>query len=187
MRVLPARRLGSEEAAERLSVGRRRLLPIGPNGAPAVAQPFLIRVAVLGDDCGEAIWMPNGEAEADGRTIVEDVDREAMEADHLGEAIDDVCDILECVDEGAPRRHVGLPKPGQVGSDEAKLVRELRGEIAKHVAGGGKAVQQEDRWRVLRPSLAVENADAVDIHLLVRNHAHEKSVALVTAVCYARY
>lgn len=32
MRVLPARRLGSEEAAERLSVGRRRLLPIGPNG-----------------------------------------------------------------------------------------------------------------------------------------------------------
>src|SRR5439155_25052119 len=41
VRVLPKRGLGSEEAAERLSVGRRRLLPIGPNWVPAVAQPFL--------------------------------------------------------------------------------------------------------------------------------------------------
>ena len=60
--VLPARRLGSEKATERLSVGWRRVSPIGPNRVPAVAQPFLIGVAVLGDDCKEAIRMPNGEA-----------------------------------------------------------------------------------------------------------------------------
>ena len=30
--------------------------------------------------------MPNGEAEPDWRAIVEDVDREAIEADHLGQA-----------------------------------------------------------------------------------------------------
>src|SRR5262249_8993111 len=35
VRVLPARRLRNEEAAERFAVGRRRLLPIGPNGIPA--------------------------------------------------------------------------------------------------------------------------------------------------------
>ncbi len=98
-----------------------------------------------------------------------------MEADHLGEAIDDVRDILECVDEGAPRRHVGLPKPRQVGSDEAKPVRELRDEIAKHVAGGGKAVQQEDRWRVLRAGFAIEYFYAVDIHLPVSDCTHGNS------------
>src|SRR4029079_3317589 len=65
VRVLPARRLGSEEAAERLSVSPRRFLPIGPNGTPAVAQPFLIGVAVLGDDGSDAIRMPKGEPEAD--------------------------------------------------------------------------------------------------------------------------
>src|SRR5258705_168571 len=169
VRVLPARRPGSEEAAKRLSVGRRRLLPIGANGVPAATPPFLIGVAVLGDDCGEAIRMANCEAEADGCAIIEDVDREAMEAHHLGKAIDDVRDILERVSECAPRRHVRLPKPWQVGSDQAKPVRELRDEIAEHVAGGGKAVQQQDRWRILRPGFAIEYFDAVDIHLSVRD------------------
>src|SRR5437667_4192128 len=77
VRVLPTRRVGREEAAERLSVDRRRLLPIGPYGVPAVAQPFLIGVTVLGDDCGEAVRMSSGEAEADGRAIVKYVDRKA--------------------------------------------------------------------------------------------------------------
>src|SRR5262245_12876636 len=48
--VLPARRLGSEEATERLSVGGRRVSPIGPNGVLGVAQPFLIGVYVMGLD-----------------------------------------------------------------------------------------------------------------------------------------
>ena len=51
-------------------------------------------------------------------------------------------------------------------------------DIAEHVAGGRKAVQQEDHWLALRPGLAVENADTVDIHLLLRDHAHEKSSPL---------
>ena len=111
--------------------------------------------------------MPNGEAKAHRRAIVEDVDRETRETDHLGEAVDDLRNILERVSEGAARRHVGLAKRRQIGSNEVKPVRELRDEFAEHVAGGWKAVQQKDRWRVLRPGLAVENADAVDIHLLV--------------------
>src|SRR5882724_830992 len=144
MCVLPARRLGRDEASERVSVCLRRFLPISPNGIPAVAQPFLIGVAVLRDDCSDTIRVPNGEAEANGCAIVEDVDRETSETDHLRETIDDVCDILERVSERAARRHFGLAKRWQIGSNEVKPVCELRDEIAKHVARGGKAVQQED-------------------------------------------
>src|SRR6185295_1826766 len=75
--------------------------------------------------------------------------------------------------------HVGLPKRRQVGSDEAEPVRELRDEIAEHVASGGKAVQQQNRWRVLRPSLAVEDLDAVDIDLPERNRAHGKLLSSI--------
>src|SRR5262245_48966000 len=102
MCVFPAGRLGIEKTAERLSVGLRGVLPIGTNGIPAFAQTFLIGIAILGDDCGEAIWMPNGNAEADRGSIVEDVYRESLKADHLGEAGDNVCDIFERVAEGAP-------------------------------------------------------------------------------------
>src|SRR5262245_6450012 len=70
MRVLPARRVGREEGAERGSVGLRRLLPISANGIPAIAEPFLVGVAVLGDDCSDTVRVPNGEAEAHRRAIV---------------------------------------------------------------------------------------------------------------------
>src|SRR5579871_2251551 len=103
--------------------------------------------------------MPNGEAEADWCAIVEDIHGEAMEADHIGEAIDDVRDVLERITEGAPRRHVRLPKRWQVGRDQVKPVRELRHQIAEHVAGGGEAVQEQDCGRVLRPGLAIEYPD----------------------------
>src|SRR5262249_46303534 len=116
--------------------------------------------------------MSNGKAKAHGCAIVEDVHRETRETDYLGEAIDDVRDILKRVSESAGRRHVGLSKTGQIGSDEAKPVGQLRDEIAEHVAGGGKAVQQKNCWRVIRASLAVENADAVDIDLPVCDRAH---------------
>src|SRR5262249_48899811 len=39
----------------------------------------------------------------------------------------------------------------------------------------GKAVQQQDGWRVLRPGFAIEDLDAVDIHFPKRNRAHRKS------------
>src|SRR6266436_4465520 len=131
-------------------------------GFQPALRPFLISVAVLGDECGDAIRMPNGETEPDGCAIVEDVHREAMETDYFGKPIDDIRNILERVRKGVARRHVGLPKARQVGSDEAKSVRELRDEITEHVAGGRKAMQQQDRWRVLRPRFPIEDLDAVE-------------------------
>jgi hypothetical protein len=102
-----------------------------------------------------------------------------MEADHFREPFDDVGNILERVGKGAARRHVGLPKAWQVGSDEMKPARELRDEITEHVAGRWKAMQQQNRWRVLRSSLPIEDLDAVDIDLAEVDSAHGKSFSCV--------
>ena len=56
-----------------------------------------------------------------------------------------------------------------------KPVRELRDEITEHVAGRWKAMQQQNRWSVLRPRLPIEDFDAVDIDLAEADSAQGKS------------
>ena len=86
--------------------------------------------------------------EARRRAVVEDVDRKAIEADHLGEAVDDLGDVVEGVGELAARRHVGLAEAGQIGRDDVKAIGKKRDEVAEHVARAREAVQQQQRRRV---------------------------------------
>ena len=154
---------GVEEGAQRLAVCLRRVLPIGPDRIPAVAQPFLIGVAVLRDDRGDALGMLYREPESGRRAIVEDIDRKAIEADHLGEAVDDAGDVVERVGEFVARRHVRLAEAGQIGRDDVEAIREQRDQITEHVAGARKAMQQQQLRRIRRPGLAIEDLEAVHI------------------------
>lgn len=103
-----------------------------------------------------------GDPETGRRAIVEDVDREALQADHLGEAIDDICDMVEGVGEVAGGRHVRLAEPRQVRRDDMEAVRQERNEIAEHMSRTREAVQQEQRWRFGWAGLAIEDIQAVD-------------------------
>jgi hypothetical protein len=53
-----------------------------------------------------ALRMSKGEAEADRRAVIEDVDRISLEADGLGEGIDDLGQIIEGVFELRPTRGI---------------------------------------------------------------------------------
>ena len=48
--VLPLGRIKRQERAERLTIGRCRLLPIKLDRRPSVTKPFLVGIAVLRDD-----------------------------------------------------------------------------------------------------------------------------------------
>ena len=78
VRVLPVGRLRREEGAERFSVRLRRMLPVGPDRGPAVAETLLVGVAVLRNDGGYPLRMADGEPEACRRAVVEDVDRKPI-------------------------------------------------------------------------------------------------------------
>ena len=149
MRVLPDGRLRLEERAKRLPVGWRGVLPIGPDRLPAVAQALLVGVAVLGDDRGDPVRMPDGEPEPGRRAVVEHIDGVAVEADDLGEAVDRVRDPVE---RGALIRHIGVAEARQVGGDDMDAVGEQRDEVAEHVAGGREAMQQQQLRRPGAPA-----------------------------------
>jgi hypothetical protein len=96
--------------------------------------------------------MPHCEAEAGRRAIVENIDGEATQSNHFSEAADDPRNVFEGVAKLCPLGHV-------------RLANELWNEIAEHVPGTGKAVQQQEHWCVLRPCLAIEDVEPVDVDL----------------------
>ena len=75
-----------------------------------------------------------------------------FEADHFGEAVDDVGDVVERVGEVAARRHVRLAEARQIGRDDVKAIGQQRDEIAEHVARAREAVKQQQRRRIRGPA-----------------------------------
>src|SRR5262245_25793306 len=140
--VLPTGCLRREESMERLSVRRRRVLPVGFNGSPALAETFVVCIAVLRDDGRDALGVADSEPETYWRTVVKDVGRKPIEADDLCKTLDHTGDVVERVTEFLPRRHVGLTKSGKVRRDDMKSVGEQWDQVAEHVTRAREAMQQ---------------------------------------------
>jgi hypothetical protein len=71
----------------------------------------------------------------------------------------------QIVERVAKIRRVGLvaiTEAKEIGSDNMELVSELRDQIAEHMRGRRKAVQQNNRWSSGGTGFAVENLVAVD-------------------------
>ena len=77
--------------------------------------------------------MTNGEAEADRRAVIEDVERVLPEADHLGEPIDDVRQMIEAVLEVRSVWRIAKAEAGQIGDHDMIAIRERGNEAAIHV------------------------------------------------------
>ena len=110
--------------------------------------------------------------ETSRRTVVEDIDCEALEADHFGEAINDIGNVIERVSELATRRHVRLSEARQIGRHEMKATGEMRDEVAEHVARAWETMKQQQRRRIRRPCLAIEDLQAVDVGGAIVDGSH---------------
>src|SRR5262249_55879316 len=147
--------------------------PVSPDRGPPVTETLLVGVAILRDDRGNAFGMTNGQSKARRRAVVENVKREAIESDDLGKALDHASNVIECVTEFFARRHVGLAETGKVGRDEVEFVGKQRNEIAEHVSGARKAVQEKQLRRAGSLRLAIEHFDAVDFDSAVSDWSHQ--------------
>src|ERR1700678_2929999 len=170
--VLPDRRLRRKERAKRRAIGFGRVLPVRPDRVPTVAQPFFIGIAVLRDNCRDALWMVRNDAKSGRRAVVEYIDREPREPNHFGEAVDHAGQMIEGVGKVRGHRHIRAAEARQVGRDEPKAVGEHRNEIAEHVARGRKAMQQQENGSVCGAGLTVKHLEAVDVSGLVFDDGH---------------
>ena len=76
---------------------RPKDVPIRLDWIPAFAQSLQIGVAVLRDDCCDLLRVAQGQAEADWRAVLEDIDRETIESQHLSELINHIRQVIKSV------------------------------------------------------------------------------------------
>ena len=116
--------------------------------------------------------MPRREPEAGRSAVVEHVNREAVEADDFGKALDDIGEVVERIVELVPRRHVRLTEARQVRRDDMEAIHQERDQIAKHVTGARKAMEQEQLRRIGRSSFPIEDLEAIHVGGLVLDGGH---------------
>ena len=121
------------------------------------------------------VRVPHRDAEARRRAVVEDVERESVEADELGEAPHDPGEIVERVAECVPRRHRRAAEPREIGRDDVKAVGQARDEVSEHVARAGKAMKQQQLGRLGIPGFAIEDVEPFDVDRAVSHGGHLNS------------
>ena len=116
--------------------------------------------------------MPDGQAEAGRRAVIEHVEGVAVEADDVGEAVDRVG---EPVEGAAAARHVGVAEARQIRRDHMEAVGEQRDQVAEHMARAREAVQQQQLRRARRARLAIEDLEAVHVGGAIGDGGHDAS------------
>src|SRR4029453_1296849 len=99
------------------------------------------------DDSSDALGVAHGEPEADRRTVVEHIDREAIKPDDLGQAVDDTGEVVERVAERTPRWHTRLAESRQIGREDVEAIGQERDEVSEHMARAREAVGQQQMRR----------------------------------------
>ena len=113
----------------RVLLAPRRGFPVRLQGGPEVlAQPGLVRVAVLRHDCGPQPRPLERDAQRRRRAVVEDVHCGLADLHLVHEFEDRVRDVLERVLE--PGGDLGEAEAGEVGGDDVVFVGELGDEVA---------------------------------------------------------
>ena len=136
--------------------------PVGLDRIPELAESLLIRVAVLYDQCRDALRMPERQTVTDRCAVVLHVQRVAIDTELIQETVHQLGEAGEAVLELVTVRRGAVTERWIVGRDHPVAVSERRNQVAEHVRRGGKAVQQEHRRCICRAGLAIEDVYSID-------------------------
>ena len=97
MVILPLNACGRDEFAQRGAVLVGGLLPVLLNWVPAVAQALDVGIAILRDQRGDALRMPQRKTETDRRAVIKDINCVASKLQRFHESVDHTGQVFEGV------------------------------------------------------------------------------------------
>src|SRR6516162_312313 len=107
--------------------------------------------------------MANSEAEANRRAVIKNVERVVAEAEHLGEMLSQLGQVIEAVLESRSVRRVGETEARQIRRYYVIAIGKRGNKLPVHVRGGWKPVQQQQHGRLSGPGFTVKEAQATDV------------------------
>ena len=172
--VAPPSRGGREEvlAQRRLMGGAVR--PERAAGVPQRSEAVLMGDRVLHDHRPHPGGVRGRQTEADRAAVVLHEKGVAAEAELLGEAPDDLGQVVEGVGEAGRVGGIAVPEARVVRRDQVEGVGQPGQQRFPHPRGGREAVQQQDGRPVGRARLTVEDRHPVDVGRLVDRAAHDR-------------
>ncbi len=132
--------------------------PIGTQRTPgARTQAFVVCVAVLRDDCGNAIRIGDRQIEADGRAVIEDVHRKASQRKFVHKALNRLCQAGKGKLIALSRFDRRKSERRQIWCDQVKAAGKLWHQVPEIVRRVCKAVEQQKNRLSLRTGFTVED------------------------------
>jgi hypothetical protein len=131
--VLKFCRLQRDELQQGLAARIRSVGPILLDWTPELFQPFVIGVAVLHDQAGDAFRVFQCQPPTHGRAVIHHIHRVAGDTELIEQTADEFAETVERVFERRAVRHVALTIAGVIGGNHAIAVRQRRDQVPEHV------------------------------------------------------
>src|SRR5580704_205325 len=146
---------------------RFRISPIFRNAGPFGAQALLIDIGILNDKCSKPIRMRRDDAKADRPAVVMKVEGVSVDLELLEKSVDRFGQIVKGVRIRRRWRGVTLTESWKIRRYQMIACCEQGDKRIELARGRGEAMQEHDRRRVVRTSLAIENSDTVNRHAMI--------------------
>jgi hypothetical protein len=124
----------------------------------------------LRDDRCDALGVRQREPQANGSTVIKNIDRVAIESHRLSEAVDVFRQVLKRVAKGPAVGDIGEAEAREVRGNYMVAVGQKWNEIAEHVRGSWKAMEQQNVCGRLGTGLAIENFVPVYVYTVETGH-----------------
>jgi hypothetical protein len=158
-------------------LAQRRLVggPVGPEraaGVPQRAEAVLVRDRVLHDQRPHPGRVRGRQPESNRAAVVLHEQGVPSEAEQVGEAPDDLGQVIEGVGEAGRVGRVAIAETRVIRRDEVEGVGQPRQQRFPHPRGGREAVQEQDGRLVGLARLAVEDRHPVNVGRRIHRVAH---------------
>ena len=140
-----------------------------------------MRDRVLDDESLRPFWVCQYHAKADRAAVVLHIKRVVRQPERFGEVVHNLGDVIEGIREFFRVRPVAVSEAWVIGRDKMIAIGKPGEERLEHPRGRREPVQEENRRRIFRAGLPVENGKPINLDICDKKSGVPRNVPFLTS------